>query len=84
MGLEAVGTVLGWFSQAFSWSGLSGLSLALVALGFAILFVVAVGAAAFLLVRMVKNIVNMTVGQFIIFMVAAAFLMIIVGAVLPS
>ncbi len=84
MGLEAVSTVLGWFGKAFSWSGLSGLSLALVALGFAILFVVAVGAAAFLLVRMVKNIFNMTVGQFIMFMVAAAFLMIIVGAVLPS
>ncbi len=83
MGSEAVSTVAGWFSHAFSWSGLSGISLALVAAGFMILFTVLVIGAAILVVRMFKNIANMTVGQFIVFVTVLAFAMIIVGAAIP-
>ncbi len=83
MGAEALSTVLGWFGHAFSWSGLSGVSLALVAAGFMILFSVLVIGAAILVVRTFKNIANMTVGQFIVFITVLAFVMIIVGAAMP-
>ncbi|AWS00014.1 hypothetical protein DFR87_10330 [Metallosphaera hakonensis JCM 8857 = DSM 7519] len=58
-------------------------SLALVAVGLVILFLVAVGGIAYGLFKAVKSVPNLTTKQFILFLLLIAVALVVIGVLLP-
>ena len=81
MGLEALMELGRAFSEAFS--AVNGLGAVLIITGITILLIIGVSIGLYMLVKLIKQIPNMTVWEFVKFTVLFAIALIIVGIIIP-
>lgn len=81
MGLETLYEIGRLFSEAFS--SINGLGSILVLTGITILLIIGVSLGLHMLVKLLKQIPNMTIWEFIKFTVLFATALIIVGIIIP-
>ena len=79
MGVEAIQSILSWFSGVSP----SGTAQWLAVMGFMLILGIGVGYAAYGVVRLSKKILNMSVKEFSLFLLALGVIMIGLAAVLP-
>ncbi len=83
MGLEALADAAKALSSIFSGAALQGIGTALVLIGVGILLVMGVGFGIYILVRLVRELPNMTISQFLKVVVLSAIALIVIGIILP-
>ncbi len=83
MGLEALASTAKALSSIFSSAALQGIGTALVLIGIGILLVIGVGFGIYVLVRLVRELPNMTISQFLKVVVLSAIALIVIGIILP-
>ncbi len=83
MGLEALANAAKALSSIFSGAALQGIGTALVLIGIGILLVMGVGFGIYVLVRLVRELPNMTISQFLKVVVLSAIALIVIGIILP-
>ena len=83
MGLEALASAARALSSIFSGAALQGIGTALVLIGIGILLVMGVGFGIYVLVRLVRELPNMTISQFLKVVVLSAIALIVIGIILP-
>ncbi len=83
MGLEALANAAKALSSIFSGTALQGIGTALVLIGIGILLVMGVGFGIYVLVRLVRELPNMTISQFLKVVVLSAIALIVIGIILP-
>jgi hypothetical protein len=81
MGLEILYELGRTFSEAFS--AVNGIGAVLVIVGFTILAIIGVSVGLYMFAKLVKQIPNMTVWEFVKFTTLFAIALIIVGIILP-
>ena len=79
MGVEAIQSILSWFSGVSP----SGTAQWLAVTGFMLILAIGIGYAAYGAVRLSKKILNMSVKEFSLFLLALGAIMIGLAAVLP-
>ncbi|GEM_PF-1136645 len=83
MGLEALSSAAKALSSIFSGATLQGIGTALVLVGIGILLVIGVGFGIYVLVRLIRELPNMTISQFLKVVVLSAIALIVIGIILP-
>ncbi len=83
MGLEALANAAKALSSIFSGAALQGIGTALVLIGIGILLILGVGFGIYVLVRLVRELPNMTISQFLKVIVLSAIALIVIGIILP-
>ncbi len=83
MGLEALANAAKALSSIFSGAALQGIGTALVLIGTGILLILGVGFGIYVLVRLVRELPNMTISQFLKVIVLSAIALIVIGIILP-
>ncbi len=83
MGLEALASAAKALSGIFGGASLQGIGTALILIGIGILLVMGVGFGIYVLVRLVRELPNMTISQFLKVVVLSAIALIVIGIILP-
>ncbi len=83
MGLEALANAAKALTSIFSGAALQGIGTALVLIGIGVLLILGVGFGIYVLVRLVRELPNMTISQFLKVIVLSAIALIVIGIILP-
>ncbi|MET1159968.1 MAG: hypothetical protein ABWW65_03315 [Thermoprotei archaeon] len=81
MGLETLQEIGSAIANALG--GLKGIGAALVVAGLAILLIIGASIGIYLFIRLIKQIPNMTIWEFVKFTVIFAVALVVIGIVLP-